>query len=258
MKSKSALLALAFLSTALWLPSSVTAWGGTTHDYMCPDGYEIDCRIADALDFQKSYPYGAHENHLCYDNKTDGMARLVAKYYVKKYYVEGKSDLKLLGGAAHLLQDASCPAHWYSGIGLSVPSWVGTIETQVDAYLESGEKDWSISIEFQGKTITIDDAYLLSQKAYIQNFLSTELQESLEEIAAQIEGKSPWSSIRRREEWIMAGAIIIIPFLAYDVWQWKRKGKTTTKNRTDLIGLIIAALILAVFLALLLLSQLCY
>jgi hypothetical protein len=233
------------------------AWGGAAHGYMCPDGYDIDCRIADTLDFQKNYPYGAHENHLCYDNKTDGMARLVAKYYVKKYYVEGQSDLNLLGGAAHLLQDASCPAHWY-GIGLSVPSWVGTIEAQVDAYLESGEKDWSIQIEFQGKTVTIDDAYLLSQKAYIQNFLSTEPQESLEEIAAQIEGKSPWSSIRGREEWIMVGAIIIIPFLAYDVWQWKRKGKTTTKNRTDLIGLIIAALILAVFLSLLLLSQPCY
>ena len=256
MKTKSALLILAFLSTTMLLPSTVMGWG-SAHGYMCPDGYDIDCGIADTADFQRSYPYGAHENHLCYDNKTDGMARLVAKYYVKKYYVDGQSDLKLLGAAAHLLQDASCPAHW-QGFALFAPSWVGTIEAQVDSYLESGEKDWSIPIEFQGKSITIDDAYLLSQKAYIQNFLSTEPQESLEEIAAQIEGKSFWSSLRGREEWIMIGAIIIIPFVAYDFWQWKKKGKTTTKNRTDLIGLIIAASILAVFLSLLLLTQLCY
>jgi hypothetical protein len=232
------------------------AWG-SAHGYMRPDGYDIDCGIADTTDFQKSYPYGAHENHLCYDNKTDGMARLVAKYYVKKYYVEGQSDSKLLGAAAHLLQDASCPAHW-QGFALFAPSWVGTIESQVDSCLESGEKDWSIPIEFQGKSITIDDAYLLSQKTYIQNFLSTEPEENLEEIAAQIDEKSFWSSLRGREELIMIGAIIIIPFLAYDVWQWKRKEKTTTKNRTDLIGLIIATSILAVLLSLLLLSQLCY
>ena len=265
MKSKPALLILAFLITTALLPSTAMAWTGAVHDYMCPNGYEIDCTIADTPDFQTNYPYGGYQYHVCYDNKTEGMARLVAKYYVKKYYVDGQRDLNLLGAAAHLLQDASCPAHWYatlaifgSPIALFAPSWVGTIESQVDSYLESGEKNWSIPMEFQGKSISIDDASLLSQKAYIRNFLSTEPKESLEEIGAQIDARSFWSSLRSYKEWVVIGAIFTAPFIAYDVVQWKRKGKTTTKNRTDLIGIIIAASILAVFLSLLLLIQLCY
>ncbi|MCJ7561012.1 hypothetical protein MUO79_10420 [Candidatus Bathyarchaeota archaeon] len=246
------------------LPSTVMAWG-SAHGYMCPQGYNIDCGIADTPDFQKNYPCGGFQYHICFDNKTDGMARLVAKYYVKKYYAEGQKDSNLLGAAAHLLQDASCPAHWYvtlailgRPIALFAPSWVGTIESQVDSYLVNGEKNWNISIDFQGKSIIIDDAYLLSQKAYIQNFLSTEPTESLEEIQRQVDARSFWSGLRSTKEWIIVGAIFTTPFIAYDVVQWKRKGKTTTKNRNDLIGLIIAASILAVFLSLLLLIQLCY
>jgi hypothetical protein len=260
--SKFALLILAFLITMTLLPSTVMAWTGAVHDYMCPNGYDIDCTIADTHDFQKNYPYGAHQNHLCYDNKTDGMARLVAKYYVKKYYVEGQNDSNLLGAAAHLLQDASCPDHWYptreifgSVIVPFAPSWVGTIESQVESYREKGEKNWSIPIEFQGKSINIDDAYLLSQKAYIQNFLSTEPQESLEEIGAQIDARSLWSGLRSTKEWIIVGAIIMAPFLAFEAVQWKRKGKP---KRIDLIGTIITIMILAVFLFLLLLIQLFY
>jgi hypothetical protein len=192
------------------------------------------------------------------------VARLVAKYYVKKYHVEGQQDSKLLGAAAHLLQDANCPDHWYptreifgSVIVPFAPSWVETIESQVDSYLRSGEKNWSIPLEFQGKRINIDDAYLLSQKAYIQNFLSTEPQESLEEIGAQIDAKSFWSGLRGYKEWIMVGAILTIPFLAYEVWQWKRKGKTA-KKKADLINIIIAIAVPTVFLSLLLLIQLCY
>jgi len=257
-KTKAALIVFTFLIATALLPSTVMAWTGATHDYMCPDDYNIDCGIADTDDFQKSYPYGGFQYHVCYDNKTDGMARLVAKYYLKKYYVEGHSDPKLLGAAAHLLQDASCPAHWYGGIGLFAPSWFGTIESQVDSYLASGEKDWSIPIEFQGKSITVNDAYLLSQKAYIQKFLSNEPEESLEEIAAQIDAKSFWSSLRGREEIIMLCAIIAIIPVTYDVVQWKRKGKTRTKNRNDFIGLIIAAAVIVALLLLLLLTQLCY
>jgi len=249
--------------TVALLPSTVMAWGNA-HGYMRPQGYNIDCGIADTPDFQKNYPYGGYHTHICYDNKTDGMARLVAKYYVKKYYVEGQKDLNLLGAAAHLLQDASCPAHWYvtlaifgSPVALFAPSWVGTIESQVDSYLESGEKNWSIPIDFQGKTINIDDAYLLSQKAYIQDFLSKEPKESLEEIAKQIDAKIFWSGLRSYKEWIMVCAILTIPFLAYEAWQWKRKGKTI-KKKVDLIGIIITISVPAVLLSLLLLIQLCY
>jgi len=249
--------------TVALLPSTVMAWGGA-HGYMCPQGYNIDCGIADTPDFQKNYPYGGFQSHVCYDNKTDGMARLVAKYYVKKYYVEGQKDSNLLGAVAHLLQDASCPAHWYAVMGifgraiaLFAPSWVETIESQVDSYLKSGEKNWSIPIEFQGKVINIDDAYLLSQKAYIQDFLSKEPQESLEEIGKQIDAKSFWSELRGYKEWIMVCAILTIPFLAYEAWQWKRKRKTI-KKKADLINIIIAITVPAVFLILLLLIQLFY
>jgi hypothetical protein len=245
------------------LPSTAIAWTGAVHDYMCPDGYDIDCKIADTLDFQKNYPYGAHQYHLCYDNKTDGVARLVAKYYLKKYYVEGQKDSNLLGAAAHLLQDASCPDHWYPTreifgriIVPFAPSWVGTIEPQVDFHLRSGEKNWSISIDFQGKVITIDDAYLLSQKAYVQDFLSKEPEESLEEIQKQLDARIFWSGLRGGKEWFMVGAIFPAPFLAYAAWQWKRKGKPT--KIIDLIGIILLILLLAVFLSLLLLIQLFY
>jgi hypothetical protein len=56
------------------------------------------------------------------------------------------------------------------------PSWVGTIESRVGSYLRSGEKT-GVSNRIQGKTINIDDAYLLSQKVYIQDFLSEEFLE---------------------------------------------------------------------------------
>jgi hypothetical protein len=262
--SKFALLILAFLTTSVLLPSTAMAWTGAAHDHMCPDGYNIDCKIADTPDFQKNYPYGGFQYHICYDNKTDGMARLVAKYYVKKYYAEGQKDSKLLGAAAHLLQDASCPAHWYvtltifgNQFSLFAPSWVGTIESQVDTYLKSGEKNWSIPIEFQGKTVIINDAYLLSQKAYIQDFLSKEPTESLEELQRQADAKSFWSGLRGYRDWIIIIAIITTPFLAYEAWQWKRKGKTI-KKKVDLIDAIITITVPAVLVSLLLLIQLCY
>lgn len=240
------------------------AWGGAAHGYMRPHGYNIDCGIADTPDFQKNYPYSGFQYHICYDNKTDGMARLVAKYYVKKYYTEGQKDLNLLGAAAHLLQDASCPDHWYPTreifgriIVPFAPSWVGTVESQVDSYLRIGEKNWSAPIDFQGKVITIDDAYLLSQKAYIQGFLSKEPTESLEEIQRQVDARSFWSGLRSAKEWFMVAALLISPFLVYAVWQWKRKGKPT-KKLTDLIDILIIILILVVFLFLLILIQLFY
>ena len=83
MNAKFALLALTFLITLASLPPTATAWAPAAHDYMCPQDYPVDCHIADTPDFQKNHPYGDQQNHLCYDNKSDGVARLVAKYYVK-------------------------------------------------------------------------------------------------------------------------------------------------------------------------------
>ena len=211
--------------------------------------------IADTADFQRNYPYANQINHLCFDNKTDGVPRLVAKYYVKKYYVEGQKDMTLLGAAAHLLQDASCPEHWYSAKDPFAPGWARTIESQVESYRQSGEQNWSISIDYQGKTVIIDDAYLLRQREYINDFLSKEPDESLEEIGKNIHQKIFWSRLRGSSAWFMIPAVIMVPFLVYSAVQLKRKGKP---KKIDLIGTVVATLILAVLLVLLLLIQLFY
>lgn len=263
MNQKFFLLFFVFLLTASFFPSTVMAWTGAVHDYMCPEGFQIDCKIADTQDFKKNYPYGDVSHH-CYDNKTDAPVRLVAKYYVKKYYVEGQKDSNLLGAAVHLLQDASCPDHWYPTREFFgrifvpfAPSWVGTIESKVESYRLSGEKNWNIQIDFQGKTVNVNDDYLLSQRRHVQDFLSKEPEESLEEIERQINSRIFWHNLRSYKEWIVVAALVMTPFLAYDAWQWKKKAKTT-KKKTDLIGTILAISVLTVFIILLLLIQLFY
>ena len=248
------MLLLAFLVSTAMIPT-VSAWSWGEHDYMCPQDYAIDCKIADTFDFQKNYPYAKPINHVCLDNKSDGAARLVAKYFVKKYYVEGQKDLTLLGAAAHLLQDASCPDHWYSALNPFAPGWAQTIENQVESLRQSGEKNWSISIDFQGRIVIIDDSYLLRQKAYINDFLSKEPDESLEEIGKQVDAKLFLSWLRGRSEWFLVPAIIMVPALALEAVQWKRKGKP---KKIKLVGTILAILVFAVLLILLLLIQLFY
>lgn len=255
---------LVFLVILLLLPSTAMAWTGAVHDYMCPEGYDIDCKTADSSDFKRNYPFGGSNSHLCYDNKTDGLARLVAKYYVKKYYVEGQKDPNLLGAASHLLQDANCPDHWYPMREILgkifvpfAPSWVGTIEFRVEDYRWNDVEDWNIQIEFQGRVININDAYLRKQKEYIQDFISNEPQDSLEEIEKQIESRIFWHNLRSAKEWTLLGAILMTPILAYCAWQWKKKAKTT-KKKIDLIETILVLLILAVLLSLLLLIILFY
>jgi uncharacterized membrane protein YidH (DUF202 family) len=79
----------------------------------------------------------------------------------------------------------------------------------------------------------------------------------LEEIGTQIDAKSFWSGLRGYKEWIMVCAILTIPLVAYEAWQWKRKGKTI-KKKADLINIIIAITVPAALVSLLLLIQLCY
>jgi len=260
------LLIFVFLLIIISLfPSTAIAWTGAVHDYMRPEGFQIDCKIADTQDFKKKYPYGDIIHH-CYDNKSDAPVRLIAKYYVKKYYVEGQKDSNLLGAAAHLLQDANCPDHWYPMREIFgrifvpfAPGWVGTIEFKVESYRLSGEKDWNIPVDFQGKTVNVNDDYLLSQRRYVQDFLSKEPEESLEEIEGQINSKIFWFNLRSYKEWFMVVVIIMIPILIFEVWQWRRKAKAkTTRKITDLIDLILSIVIFAVFVSLLILIQLFY
>src|SRR5512139_1814257 len=114
MNLKLTALIIAFLFALTVFPSLANGWVVDTHDYMCPQNYTIDCKIADYAEIHNNYPYTTHLSlsHLSLDNKTDGAARLVANYYLKKYYVERQVDNNYLAIAAHFLQDASCPAHW--------------------------------------------------------------------------------------------------------------------------------------------------
>jgi len=172
--------------------------------------------------------------------------------------------LNLLGAAAHLLQDASCPDHWYPMreiLGKIIvpfaPSWVGTIESQVMSYRTSGEKNWSIPIEFQGRVVNINETYLLAQRRYIQDFLSEESEESLEEIEKQIASRVFWHNLRSYKEWTMVGALLMTPALAYEAWRWKKKARARGK-KTDLIETIMVVSIFAIFASLLVLIQVFY
>jgi len=176
----------------------------------------------------------------------------------------GKKDPNLLGAAAHLLQDASCPDHWYPTRKFFgrifvpfAPGWVGTIEPTVESYLRSGKEDWEVTIEFQGRTVTIDEAYLDAQREYIEEFLSEEPEESLQQIESQIRSKILWRKLRSYKEWIILTAVITAPFLAYDAWKWK-KGKKSREKIGDIIDTAIAVSIFSALTILLLLIQLFY
>lgn len=259
--SKRYLSSLAFLVFALLglvFPLPIRGWTGGTHHYLCPDEYPLDCGIADSLEFKKTYPFAEDFSHLCFDNKEDCLPRLVAKYYLKKYYLEGEKDLNLLGGAAHLLQDAACPDHWYPmrqyGGKIFVPfapSWVGKTEGLVGRYLESGPGDWNLPREFQRRTINVNQAYLDTQREVVRRVLSQEPEETLEELEAQIKSKKAWSWLRSLKEALMLGGVILLPILGWELWKWK-------KERTGRFDLVATFAILGILLIVLLLIYLFY
>jgi len=247
-----------FVSAGLVLPSAAKAWAPKTHNSMCPDNYGIDCNIADSDEFMREYPFGGKTNHLCLDNKSDCLSRLVAKYYLKKYYVEGEEDLNLLGAAAHLLQDAACPEHWYPKREYFgkvfvpfAPGWLNTVEFSVEDYLGSAQPDWNISVNYRGETININQAYLNAQKELIQNYLSQEPSESLEEIEAQINSQNTWAGLRSYKEVILLAMFIVLLLLVYSVWKWKKK-------KTGLVDLIVISSIFVILGLLLLLILIFY
>jgi len=260
MKLKSSLIIVLslFVAVGLILPSSAKAWGPKTHNYMCPDNYAIDCTIADSHEFMKNYRFGEKFYHLCLDNKSDCPPRLIAKYYLKKYYVEEEKDPNLLGAAAHLLQDSACPEHWYPKREYFgkvfvpfAPSWLNTVESSVEDYLADQRSDWNIPVNYQGETININQAYLDTQKESIQNYLSQEPSESLEEIEAQINSQNSWARLRSYKEIVILALIIILLPLVYSVWKWKKK-------KTGLVDLIIISSIFVILGLLLLLILIFY
>lgn len=222
----------------IFFPSEANAWGGDVHDYLCPTELRQipeGCRIADGQNFQTNYPYAGTMNHLCLDNKPDCPPRIVAKYYVKRYYVEGKKDLNLLAGAAHLIQDSYVPDHWFPmrefGKRIFVPfapSWVSETEGAVSLGLSSKQPGWSVSRQYQGKTIILNQAYMDELREEVALFVATQPPEDLATLEKQIKTRSFWQKVRSYREWTMVGLIILFPFLLFYAWKWltKKTGKT--------------------------------
>jgi hypothetical protein len=250
-------LIFSFFLLILLFPQQTRAWGGDVHDYLCPknlQNVEIQgkiegCRIADSMEFQRTYPYAEVMSHLCLDNKPDCPGRIVAKYYVKKYYFEGQKDLKLLAGAAHLLQDATCPDHWFPmrefGKRIFVPfapSWVSKTEPEVSLGLSSRQPGWSVIRQYKGETIVLNQTYMDNLKSEIAQFVNSEPKEDLATLEKQIKAKSLWNKVRSYRELALVGVLLLLPFLGFYLWHWFAK-KT---SKTDLL---IIAFLEVIFLA---------
>lgn len=249
---------LGLISLGLIYPSFAMSWAGITHEFMCLQDRQINCGIADMSEFKRNYPYAEDIGHLCFDNKENCRARLAAKYYLKRYYLEGEKNFDFLGAAAHFWQDASCPDHWYPMRDYFgkifvpfAPRWVGKTEGLVNIYMRNGQKDWNIPIKYNGKAINIDQAYLDTQKELVASFLVQEPQESLEEIESQIKSANIWFWLRSFKELLMVLTLVFLPVFVYCLWNWQKK-------KRGLADLIIISISLGIVVILLLAIQLFY
>jgi len=237
----------------LLFPLKVNAWGDDIHRYLCPEELtqvKDGCKIADTWEFVQQYPHSELMNHLCLDNKPDCPAKVLAKYYVKKYYIEGKKDLNLLAAAAHLIQDANVPDHWFPMRAFGekifvpfVPSWVGKTEGLVSMAINQRKTDWNFPREFGGKTFNINLAYLENIKAQIAETISHEPTESLAMLEAQIKQRSFWQKVRSYRELAQLGLLILLPFLVFCFWRWESK----KQGKVDFLILAIFWLALLIF-----------
>lgn len=129
-------------------------------------------------------------------------ARAVAKYLVKKYYAEGQKDLRLLAGAAHLIQDSYVPDHGYfmreyfGKIWVPfAPAWLGTTEDEVSKAMAKGE-DFSLEREMGGEKVLINRAYLENVKREVENFVKSEPEEDLETLRDWARTRGLWQQAR--------------------------------------------------------------
>lgn len=254
------LLLLIFVILGMAGPYKIAAWGGDLHDYLCPEFLRSvpgGCRIADDFRFQQMEPIARVENHLCLDNKPNCAARAVAKYLVKKYYVTGKEDLRLLAAAAHLIQDSYVPDHGYpmrEYLGKIFvpfsPSWLGTTEDEVSRAIAGGE-DFSLQREMGGKKVIINREYLAGVKDNVEEFVKSEPSEDLETLFRQAKTRGLWQQLRGYKELVILGFIIVFPVLIYGIWKWRRSGKISE-------DLVITVVVEGVFLAVLLAIHLFY
>lgn len=225
----------------------VSAWGHETHTRFCPED-SIDCNIADSFEFQRNNPYANSIYHVCYDNKKDCMPRLVAKYLLKKYHIEGKINQELLGATAHLFQDASCPGHWYPGfrtLGQDrypfAPKWVKTLEQDVNAVLSRQEENWNVAINYRGEIINVNENYLNEIKKSVSESISQEPEQSLDEIESQIKSKKVWHYLRAYQNHIIILFILFVPVFGFGLWKYKKEKRISSNLIVSSIILIILA-----------------
>lgn len=254
MKKRLFVFIIVFLLVMCFPFNFVSAWSRGTHDYSCPENYSIDCKVADYFEFQKNNHYANTIYHVCYDNKEDCISRLTAKYFLKKYYIGGKTDQELIGAAAHLLQDASCPAHWYPGFKILgkdtyifAPRWVEDIEWKVNSELENHKENWGIGITYKGKKISINEDFLNNLKKEISGTILKEPQESLENIESQIKSKIKWHYLRAYQSFIIILFVLIVPFFGYGLWKYKkRKKKSLNLIITGIVIIILSLLFILI------------
>lgn len=144
----------------------VMGWEWDTHDYLCFEGF--DCLAADTNEYQLKYSYVNYlfGSHLCINNAADCKARVVAKYYLKNYYLSNNTDY--LNIALHLMQDSYCPEHW-----LTITNY--GIEEDVDEYVRGNFTTKGITVNFiNGNTLVVDKDYLNNVKQEINEFISVE------------------------------------------------------------------------------------
>lgn len=229
-------------------PGGVKAWGGDVHSYLCPGSY--DCSVADSREFMTTYEWDSF-GHLCIDNQPDCLSRLGAKYFLKRYYLEGKQDWKLLAAAAHLYQDATCPDHWYpmrEYLGKIfvpfAPEWVSKTESRVSRGFsyrpgpEGYNDGWNIPIKWKGQDININKAFFDSTKSSLQNFVSKEPQEDIDFLRGQIAKKKTLTLFRSYKEVAYLATLVVFPIWIYTFWVYKKKNKKS--------DFLIASVILAV------------
>jgi hypothetical protein len=206
----------------------VCAWGGDTHIWLCPFD-EINCRIADSSEFKSEFSYAQTLNHFCYEGEENCSSKLVAKYFLKRYYLEGETNLDFLGAAAHLYQDSLSPNHEYLTVGILgkshipvfSPMWVMSFEGKVDNSLK--KENWSMEINHRGEIINIDEEYLKITKERILDFVSSEPEESLEDIENQIRTKYFGSYVKIGQNSMAILFLVLIPVFGHRVWKHRKK-----------------------------------
>lgn len=241
----------------LAFPLKIQAWSAVIHNYLCPDIVKNQCTIADDRSFIRDYPFGGIW-HLCLDNKPDCPPRLVAKYYVKKYFISPDKDPKLLAAAAHLMQDSLCPDHWFSmrefagrTMVLFAPKWATKTESMMGDAVSRHLTNWDYPIEYHGQIIHLNQEYLDKEKPKIEAFINEVPKESVEELARQIKIKVFWTYVRSFREIIYIVLIILLLILPFIFWQW-------LKNKKKKNDLLIMAFLIGLFTVVLLLGFLFY